>query len=71
MTILAPSEQSQPAEYPGLRTGDETIALSLFDLTNDPGEQHDVASKYPEIVTSLKKRFDAAVFESAHAKEAN
>ena len=24
VTILAPFEQSQPAEYPGLRTGDET-----------------------------------------------
>ena len=32
MTILAPYEQSQPTEYPGLRTGDETKAMSLFDL---------------------------------------
>jgi arylsulfatase A-like enzyme len=71
VTILAPFEQSQPAEYPGLRTGDETTALSLFDLTTDPGEQHNVASKHPEIVSRLKKRFDAAVFESTHARAAN
>src|SRR5262245_25983042 len=39
VTILAPYEQHQPADYPGLRSGDETRAMSLFDLANDPGEQ--------------------------------
>ena len=58
MTILAPFEQSQPAEYPGLRTGDETKAMSLFDLGDDPGEQHDVAAAHADIVARLKARYD-------------
>ena len=58
VTILAPYEQSQPTEYPGLRTGDETKAMSLFDLANDPGEQHDVAAEHPDVVARLKARYD-------------
>lgn len=58
VTLLAPYEQSQPADYPGLRSGDETKALSLFDLANDPGEQHDVAAKHPDVVKQLKARYD-------------
>ena len=63
MTILAPFEQSQPAEYPGLRTGDETRAMSLFDLEGDPGEQHDVAARHPDIVARLKARYDQVMAE--------
>ncbi|MEJ7640423.1 MAG: sulfatase [Singulisphaera sp.] len=59
VTILAPYEQSSPTDYPGLRTGDESKAMSLFDLTNDPGEQRDVAAAHPEVVARLKARFDA------------
>ena len=58
VTILAPYEQSQPTDYPGLRTGDETKAMSLFDLTNDPGEQQDVAAAHPDVVARLKARYD-------------
>jgi uncharacterized sulfatase len=58
VTILAPFEQSRPAEYPGLRTGDEAKAMSLFDLSNDPGEQHDVSAAHPDVVARLKARFD-------------
>ena len=60
VTILAPYEQYQPSDYPGLRTGDETKAITLFDLANDPGEQKDVAAKNPEVVKRLKEMFDAA-----------
>jgi hypothetical protein len=63
VTILAPYEQYQPSDYPGLRTGDETRASSLFDLENDPGEQHDVAGQHPEVVARLKARFDEMVRE--------
>ena len=63
VTILAPYEQAQPAEYPGLRTGDETGAMSLFDLANDPAEQHDVAAEHPDVVARLKAHYDRVVKE--------
>ena len=59
VTILAPYEQFQPSEHPGLRTGDASKAMQLFDLQSDPGEQHDVAAQHPEIVARLKASFDA------------
>jgi uncharacterized sulfatase len=65
VTILAPYEQAQPGEYPGLRTGDETRALSLFDLAGDPGEQHDVAAAHPDVVARLKDRYDRILKEQA------
>ncbi len=55
VTILAPYEQYQPSAYPGLRSGDETRPLSLFDLVNDPGEQRDVAAQHPDIVERLQE----------------
>jgi uncharacterized sulfatase len=58
VTILAPSEQAHPSEYPGVRTGDATGALSLFDLEHDPGEQHDVAANHPKIVARLLARYE-------------
>jgi uncharacterized sulfatase len=61
VTILAPYEQSQPAEYPGIRTGDPPRTMSLFDLTNDPAEQHDVAAKHPDVVARLRARIDEAL----------
>jgi arylsulfatase A-like enzyme len=64
VTILAPYEQNQPTDYPGLRTGDEAKAMALFDLADDPGEQHDVAAKHPEVVARLKARFDRMVQEA-------
>ena len=63
VTILAPYEQFTPEDYPGIKTGDPTTALSLFDLKNDPSEQHNVASANPEVVAALKKKFDQAVQE--------
>lgn len=58
VTILAPYEQSQPDEHPGLLTGDAPSAMQLFDLDSDPGEQFDVAAKHPEIVVRLKAAYD-------------
>jgi hypothetical protein len=63
VTLLVPYEQAQPAEYPGLRSGDATRALSLFDLENDPGEQHDVAAGHADVVARLKDRFDRMAAE--------
>jgi uncharacterized sulfatase len=53
VTILAPYEQYQPSEHPGLRTGAAPKAMQLFDLQADPGEQDDVSAQHPEIVRRL------------------
>lgn len=58
VTIIAPYEQSQPTEHPGLRTGDPPHAMQLFDLQADPGEQHDVSAAHPDVIAQLKKSFD-------------
>jgi uncharacterized sulfatase len=63
VTILAPYEQHQPTDYPGVRGGDPAKAMSLFDLAEDPAEQHDVASSHPEVVARLKARYDEVVKE--------
>ena len=68
VTILAPYEQAQPAEYPGLRTGAETRALTLFDLANDPGEQTNVSAANPEVVARLKTAYDRALKEMQGGK---
>lgn len=58
VTILAPYEQPDPSQYPGVMTGDETKSMSLFDLEKDPAEQHDVAAQHPDVVEKLKAMFD-------------
>jgi arylsulfatase A-like enzyme len=58
VTILAPYEQADPTQHPGLQTGDEAQTMQLFDLQADPGEQHDVAAQHPEELKRLKAAFD-------------
>ena len=59
VTILAPYEQYQPSDHPGLRTGAASAAMQLFDLQADAGEQKDVAAEHPEVVVRLKRLYDA------------
>ncbi|MEZ5415047.1 MAG: sulfatase [Opitutaceae bacterium] len=54
VTIIAPGRQYHPSDYPGLETGDEPRAGMLFDLANDPAEQHDVAARFPDEVNRLR-----------------
>lgn len=63
VTLLAPSEQYQPADYPGVRTGDAPQAMALFNLSKDAGEQHNVADEQPEVVKRLMERYDAITSE--------
>ena len=63
VTILAPFEQFQPSDYPGMQTGDLPRAMSLFDLENDPAEQHDVAAQHGDVVARLRARYDQAARE--------
>jgi len=58
VTLLAPYEQFQPSAYPGLTTGDAPQPMSLFDLSTDPGEQHNIASEQPDVVKRLKALYD-------------
>lgn len=59
VTILAPYEQYNLDAYPGLQTGDAPARMQLFDLQNDPGEQHDVAKEHPAEVKRLMAAYDA------------
>jgi arylsulfatase A-like enzyme len=52
--ILAPYEQAHPSEFPGLLTGDAVTGAALFDLEKDPGEQHNLAEKHPDVVKRLQ-----------------
>ena len=58
VTLLAPYEQYEPADYPGVRTGDAPQAMALFDLSTDASEQHNVADANPDVVKRLKAQFD-------------
>jgi uncharacterized sulfatase len=71
VTLLAPYEQYQPSDYPGVSTGDAPKSMELFDLANDPGEQHDVATAHPEVVDRLKAKYDAIAAEFPNAAKSN
>jgi uncharacterized sulfatase len=58
LTLIAPWEQARPTQHPGRQDGDAPKPMMLFDLENDPGEQHDVAAQNPEVVSRLKAMFD-------------
>jgi uncharacterized sulfatase len=58
VTILAPYEQYQPADHPGLLTGDEPQPLQLIDLQAAPGEPRDLSAQHPNVVARLKARYD-------------
>src|SRR4051812_4403265 len=54
VTLLAPYEQYQPSDFPGSTTGDSPTAMALFDLSQDPNEQHNVADANPDVIKRLK-----------------
>jgi arylsulfatase A-like enzyme len=58
VTILAPYEQYQPGDHPGVLTGAESKPMQLFDLQSDPAEQTDIAAQHPDLVAELKALYD-------------
>ncbi|HEY2573596.1 MAG TPA: sulfatase [Verrucomicrobiaceae bacterium] len=68
VTILAPYEQAQGSELPGVTTGDAPKPMQLFDLLSDPAEQHDVARDHPEVVQRLAEAGEKMRREAAAAQ---
>lgn len=58
VTIIAPYEQAMPDQPPGLLTGDKPVSMMLFNLEEDPAEQHNVAQAHPEVVSRLQKLYE-------------
>lgn len=56
--MLAPYEQPTPVEYPGMMTGDFVDQPSLFNVDEDPTEQHNVAGQHREVVAKLTQLAD-------------
>ncbi|MGE0378654.1 MAG: sulfatase [Planctomycetaceae bacterium] len=63
VTILAPYEQAQPTQFPGLNRGDDPRDMMLFNLETDPGEQHNVATAHPDVVNRLTPVFNQMLEE--------
>jgi uncharacterized sulfatase len=56
--IIAPFEQAGPLQHPGVTSGDAGEPMMLFNLEDDPAEQHNVSDAYPDIVARLKQKYD-------------
>jgi uncharacterized sulfatase len=56
--ILAPREQYPPSDYPGVATGYSGKGWALFDLSQDPSEQTDVAADHPAVFKELRGYYD-------------
>jgi arylsulfatase A-like enzyme len=56
-TILAPLQQANPSNYPGVKP--EWIAgeMLLFELEKDPKESVDLSEKYPQIKATLVRKY--------------
>ena len=57
--------------WKGLRLGRTSAPIQLFDLAHDLGEQHDVASKYPELAARVGEKMRTAHVDNAHWKIAD
>ena len=63
VTLIAPYEQSQPKDYPGVIGGDKAKNIMLFDLEADPAEQHDVSKKHPDVAKRIKAIYEKTLAE--------
>jgi len=57
-TIIAPAEQSSPADYPGIKPIKMDGEMLLFDLENDRTESTDLSGKYPEIKKDMIRKYE-------------
>lgn len=63
VTIIAPHEQAQINQHPGIPTEGNPPPMMLFDLDADRGESRNVAQDNPAVVKRLKTVFDQMVKE--------
>ena len=56
-TIIAPINQPDAFDFPGLTTGDRSKSAMLFNTEEDPGEQQDLSKLYPEEVKRLQEYY--------------
>lgn len=67
-TILAPYEQSTPADYPGLKPIHSGNEIQLYNLKEDPAESVDLAAEHPEKVKELMEMYVAFKQEQEESK---
>jgi len=48
-------------DWKGVRIGGEEAELELYNLNSDPGEQHDLSKRHPEIVANIQQ-----IMKSSH-----
>ncbi len=56
-TIIAPTEQATPADYPGIRPLKMEGEIFLFNIEDDPTESKNLAESFPEIKEKLLKEY--------------
>lgn len=62
-TIIAPGEQPDSFDYPGIKTGDRSNTPMLFNTEKDPGEQKDVSNLFPEQLKLLDSYYSKIMRE--------
>lgn len=58
-TILAQDEQPSSMQYPGVIPKRFENPLPLFNIAKDPTESTDLAARHPEVVSRLRKQYEA------------
>lgn len=56
-SIIAPVEQATPAQYPGLKPIHSVNDIQLYNITEDPEEEIDLAKQHPDIVEELMQEY--------------
>ena len=57
--IIAQTEQPTPMDYPGVVPEEFDHPNPLFNLAEDPSEMVDLSRSHPEVVESLRKKYEA------------
>ena len=56
-TIIAPAEQANPGQYPGIIPVKTEKEIQLYNLKNDPAESNELSDEQPEKVKELLLEF--------------